>query len=115
MAIGLSIDALQELTSAGRPVSPGDILAALNSEIARRRAHPRYDLTKIAVQAWAEAAGSSAIGEAVREGQERAGDVVRELVRQWAAETGAPVDPDATAGLLTALVPGLILAAALGG
>jgi hypothetical protein len=107
--------AFEELAEWANAASPSDILAAIAEELRRRREHPRYDMTKIALQAWAESARSLAVHRAIRDGQERLGAILRALVQRWAATTARTADLEQTSGLLQTLVPGLMLATVLTG
>lgn len=105
----------EELADRAEPASPSDILATIAEELRRRREHPRYDMTKIALQAWAESIRSPAVHQAIRDGQDRLGTLLRTLVERWAASSPQPADPQRTSDLLQALVPGLMLATVLTG
>jgi AcrR family transcriptional regulator len=107
--------AFEQLADRADPASPSDILAAIAGELRRRREHPRYDMTKIALQAWAESIRSPVVHQAIRDGQDRLGAILRTLLQRWAATSPHPVDPERTSELLQALVPGMMLATVLTG
>jgi AcrR family transcriptional regulator len=115
IAIGRFEQVLRQLADQAEPASPTEVLAAIAEELRRRAEHPRYDITKIGLQAWAESVRSPAVHRAIRDGQDHAGAILRTLVERWVATSADPVNVAETTELLHALVPGLMLATVLTG
>jgi len=115
VAMSRFAQAFEQLADRADPASPTEILAAIADELRQRGEHPRYDMTKIALQAWAESIRGPAVHRTIREGHDRLGVILRTLVQRWAATTAQPVDSDRTSELLQTLVPGLMLATVLTG
>jgi AcrR family transcriptional regulator len=90
---------------------PVDVLTVIVDEVRRRTENPEYDLTRIAIQTWAEALRRPSLhdraGKLYRETRER----LCKLAVKW-QEVGylAPaVDPDAAAATVFVLMHGLIV------
>ena len=107
--------AFEQLADRADPASPTDVLAAIAEELRRRREHPRYDMSKIALQAWAESVRSPAVHRTIREGHDRIAAILHTLVQRWAATRAHPVNSTQMSELLQTLVPGLMLATVLTG
>jgi AcrR family transcriptional regulator len=115
ISMGRYAQAFERLADQAEPASPADVLAAIADELRRRGEHPRYDMTKIGLQAWAESIRSPAVHRAILEGHDRAGAILRTLVERWAAANTNRVNAAQTAELLHTLVPGLMLVTVLTG
>ncbi|MEU8977284.1 TetR/AcrR family transcriptional regulator [Streptomyces sp. NPDC048309] len=91
--------------------SPSEVLAAMVAEIGERAAQPRYDLTRIAIQAWGEALRRPDLEERTRSFYRDVQRIVAELASRWRAEGRVPpeADPDEIATLLVTLMPGLLV------
>ncbi|MDT7639485.1 MAG: hypothetical protein QOC83_3773 [Pseudonocardiales bacterium] len=91
--------------------TPHEMLRALTEELHRRSAHPRYDLSQIVIQGWAEALRRPELRERTRTFYLEAQAHLAELARRWIGDGQLPADadPDAASALLLALMPGLIV------
>jgi AcrR family transcriptional regulator len=91
--------------------TPRETLGALTEELHRRSAHPRYDLSKIVIQGWAEALRRPELRERTRTFYLEAQAHLAELAQRWVGDGQLPADadPDAVAALLLTLMPGLIV------
>jgi len=98
------------LTSEPVP-TPHETLRALTDELHRRSAHPRYDLSQIVIQGWAEALRLPALRERTRTFYLEAREHLAELARRWITDRqiAADADPDAVSAVLLAMMPGLIV------
>lgn len=115
-ALGRFAEAFERLSEElTEPASPSEILAVIGAELRRRAEHPRYDMNRIALQAWAEAVRNPAVHAALREGQARIAATMRRVVERWTRTCPDPPDPESTSELLRLLVPGLILGTVLSG
>ncbi|HTF46233.1 MAG TPA: TetR/AcrR family transcriptional regulator [Pseudonocardia sp.] len=115
IAMGRFAQAFERLADQTEPASPTDVLVAIADELRRRGEHPRYDMTRIGLQAWAESIRSPAVHRAILEGHDRAAGILRGLVERWAATRAEPVNAEQVSELLHTLVPGLMLATVLTG
>jgi AcrR family transcriptional regulator len=91
--------------------APATILALLISELRVRTENSDYDLSRIAIQSWAEAMRRPTLRTRTRELYLQARERLVELATRWQAEGQLPedADPRATATVLFALMPGLIV------
>jgi AcrR family transcriptional regulator len=98
------------LTSEPVP-TPHETLRALTDELHSRSAHPRYDLSQIVIQGWAEALRRPAFRERTRTFYLEAREHLAELARRWVADRqiAADADPDAVSAVLLTMMPGLIV------
>ncbi|MFI9761360.1 TetR/AcrR family transcriptional regulator [Streptomyces sp. NPDC051963] len=109
--LGLVHDTFVRLLAVRPTPSPAQTLATLVDELRARTEHPRYDMTRLAVQAWAEALGNPQVRELAREQYTQARQRLTELAERWKAEghLQPDADPAAAAAALFALIPGLII------
>ncbi|MFB7633215.1 TetR/AcrR family transcriptional regulator [Streptomyces sp. NPDC056149] len=109
--IGLVRDTFVRLLAQRPTPTPAQTLAILVDELHARTEHPRYDMTSLAVQAWAEALGNPQVRDLSREQYTRARQRLTELAERWKAEghLNPDADPAAAASVLFALMPGLIV------
>ena len=110
-SVGHVAEALGEITSGPRPVSPVAALRTVLARVEELAEGPDGDITKVIVQAWAEAARDDEVRELVR----REVDEIRQawvaLLERAQADGTLPADadPEVTARTLVALLPGYIL------
>ncbi|MCL7380556.1 TetR/AcrR family transcriptional regulator [Streptomyces sp. 35G-GA-8] len=109
--LGLVRDIFERLLAQRPTPSPADTLATLIGELRARTEHPRYDMTSLAVQAWAEALGNPQVRDLSREQYTQARERLTELAERWKSEgyLHPDADPAAAASVLFALMPGLIV------
>ncbi|HEX4246453.1 MAG TPA: TetR/AcrR family transcriptional regulator [Pseudonocardia sp.] len=88
-----------------------DILTLLVSDVRSHTENPDYDLSRIAIQTWAEAMRRPALREATRQLYLEAREQLTLLARRWQREgcLAENADPRATATVLFTLLPGLIV------
>ncbi|MDX6354963.1 MAG: TetR/AcrR family transcriptional regulator, transcriptional repressor of aconitase [Streptomyces sp.] len=110
-ALALLRDLFGRLLAQRPAPSPAEVIAAMVTEVHDRAAHPQYDLTRIAIQAWGEALRRPPL-----EGRTRSlyggvhGQLV-ELAGRWRAEGQVPPQSDEKeiATVLITLMPGLLV------
>ncbi|AKA01949.1 transcriptional regulator [Streptomyces noursei ZPM] len=109
--LGLVRDTFARLLAQRPTPSPAETLATLVDELRARTEHPRYDMTSLAVQAWAEALGNPQVRDLSHEQYTQARQRLTELAERWKAEghLHPDADPAAAASVLFALMPGLII------
>ncbi|MEV7283328.1 TetR/AcrR family transcriptional regulator [Streptomyces sp. NPDC093252] len=109
--LGLVHDTFARLLDLRPTPTPARTLAILVGELETRTAQPGLDMTKLAVQAWAEVLGNPGLKTLARDHYTAARARLAELAARWRADghlrPGA--DPEATAAVLFALMPGLII------
>ncbi len=111
LAIGGLAASLQELAEGSDPVSPAVALETALQHVERLAQSPDGDLTRVAVQAWAEACRDDEVRELARQ---RLADVrgswERVLRRSQQDGTLKPdLDPAAMAQTMLGLIPGFVL------
>jgi AcrR family transcriptional regulator len=91
--------------------TPAEILAMLLSDLRGHTENPDYDLSRIAIQSWAEAMRRPALRERSRELYLQARDQLTLLARRWQRDglLAEDADPRAVATVLFTLLPGLIV------
>jgi AcrR family transcriptional regulator len=91
--------------------TPAQTLEILLGELRSRVGNPDYDLSKLALQAWAEAARNPALRKRARDLHADTLVHVTELATRWRAEGHLPPqsDPTAAATTLFVLMHGLIV------
>jgi AcrR family transcriptional regulator len=91
--------------------TPAETLTLLVDELHRRTDHPDYDMTRIALQTWAEALRDPVLHDHARTGYLDALDHVSRLVACWrdAGFLGPDADTDAVAVTVFSLMHGLIV------
>ena len=110
-SVGHVAESLGEIMSGPRPVSPVAALRTVLARVEELAEGPDGDITKVIVQAWAEAARDDEVRELVR----REVDEIRQawvaLLERAQADGTLPADadPEVTARTLVALLPGYIL------
>ncbi|MDT8913447.1 TetR/AcrR family transcriptional regulator [Amycolatopsis sp. PS_44_ISF1] len=97
------------LLAAPEPPRPAELLRALTAELGRR---PNSDLSRIAVQAWAEALRNPAVAANARAFHAELRGRLGGLARRWQALGQLPpaADPDVVGLALATLLPGLLVA-----
>ena len=90
---------------------PAQALATVVAALDERARHEGYDLTRIVIQAWSEGLRNPAIAELARSFWDAARDRLTGLTTAWQEAGYLPeaVRPEDAAGVLTLLVPGLVL------
>jgi AcrR family transcriptional regulator len=97
---------------AQQPVpTPAETVAALVGQLTERAAHPEYDLSTIAIHAWAESLRRPELAASTRDFYRDVRGLLTELARRWvqAGQLAPDADPDAVATVLVTLMPGLIV------
>ncbi|TWP52494.1 TetR/AcrR family transcriptional regulator [Lentzea tibetensis] len=91
--------------------SPAETVALLAGELDRKATHPDYDMTRIALQGWAEALRNPRLLERARTIYADTLGHVDELARRWRTDGHLPADADTRAAAVTlfSLMPGLIV------
>jgi AcrR family transcriptional regulator len=91
--------------------SPAETVVLLTGELDSRTAHADYDMTRIALQAWAEALRNPRLLDRARTIYTDALGHIDELARRWRTEGHLPPDADtrAAAATLFSLMHGLIV------
>ncbi|NUO57460.1 MAG: TetR/AcrR family transcriptional regulator [Hamadaea sp.] len=97
---------------ADRPTpSPAQTMKTLVDELRSRTTHPDYDLSKLALQTWAEAMRKPSLRDRTRELYAGTHAHITELATRWRDEGHLPpdADPHATASAVFTLMHGLIV------
>lgn len=91
--------------------TPAQTVQALAGELHSRTSNPEYDLSKLALQTWAEAVRNPYLNDRARDLYADTLAHITELARRWQAEGHLPADSDPTAAATTlfALMHGLIV------
>ena len=91
--------------------TPSDILNLLVNDVRRHTENPDYDLSRIAIQSWAEAMRRPSLRDSTRELYLRAREQLTLLAERWQRDgyLAEDADPSATATVLFTLLPGLIV------
>ncbi len=91
--------------------SPTETVVLLTGELDSRTAHPDYDMTRIALQAWAEALRNPRLLERAHTIYTDTLDHIDELARRWRSNGHLPPEADtrAAAATLFCLMHGLIV------
>ncbi|MEU6443307.1 TetR/AcrR family transcriptional regulator [Streptomyces sp. NPDC047046] len=111
VGLGLVRDIFARSLEARPTPGPGRTLAMIVDELRGRTEHPDYDLSKLAMQTWAEALRRPPLRERTRalyaETQER----LAELAVRWKGDGHLPAnaEPEAAAAVIFALMHGLIV------
>jgi len=95
-----------------RPVAgPRDTLTAITRALQRQIDQPEYDLSKITVNAWAEALRNPELHEQAHRFYRETHKTLCKLARLWQSEglVGAEVDATAIADLFVTLMPGMLV------
>jgi len=95
-----------------RPIAtPSDMLDILVSDLRAQTSTPEYDITRIAIQSWAEALRRPPLRQRTRQLYREAREQLVALAVRWQAEGLLPEDasPRATATVLFAMMPGLLI------
>ena len=90
---------------------PTETITVLVGELQQRTTHPDYDLTRLALQTWAEALRRPPLRARTRALYGEARDHIAELTSRWKADGHLPddADPQAAASVLFAVMHGLIV------
>lgn len=91
--------------------SPAQMLALVVAEVEARAAHPDFDLTRLALQTWAEALRDPALRDRAQALYREILDRITDLTAQWQADgrLGADTDPRDAAVALFTVMHGLIV------
>lgn len=91
--------------------SPAETVRLLAGELHSRTDHADYDMTRIALTAWAEALRNPRLRDRARELYLETQDHIQELVRRWRADGHVPegADTRAAAATLFTLMHGMIV------
>jgi AcrR family transcriptional regulator len=114
-ASGESLTQLRELFAgllARQPVpTPAETIGALVGQLARRSEHADYDLSKIAIHAWAESLRRPELAASTRDFYRDLRGLLTELAQRWldAGVLAPDADPEAVATVLLTLMPGLLV------
>ncbi|OBC01669.1 hypothetical protein A5784_18365 [Mycobacterium sp. 852013-50091_SCH5140682] len=113
-SLALAEALLTELISNDRVPSPAETLSALVDGV-RSQHRDDYDLSKIAMAAWAEALRSTPLNDFAHHFYDSAHRAFATLGRRWIDTAMLPSDtnPEAIADLFVTLMPGLIVTAHL--
>jgi AcrR family transcriptional regulator len=95
---------------------PGQTLATIVAELDKRTQQPDYDLTRLALQTWAEAVRRPPLAALARARYHEARDLLAQLAKRWKTSGHLPLDADsnAAAAVLFALMHGLLACHHLG-
>ena len=113
-SVDVGIGSIREVFTgllATRPTpSPARTLAVIVEQLHQRTDNKEYDLTRLAIQTWAEAARQGPIREYAQDGYRAIREQIVELAQRWQAEEqmATDADPQAVASVLSALMHGLI-------
>lgn len=90
---------------------PVETLTLVVGELNSRVGNPDYDMTRIALQTWAEALRDPVLQKRAREMYRQAQDSIAELAVRWRdrGDISADADTDAVAATLFSLMHGLIV------
>ncbi|MFJ9173721.1 TetR family transcriptional regulator C-terminal domain-containing protein [Streptomyces sp. NPDC102360] len=90
---------------------PSQTLATIVAELRARTEHPDYDLSKLAMQTWAEALRRPPLRERTRALYAETQGHLAELAGRWREDGRLPADaePEAAASVIFALMHGLIV------
>lgn len=90
---------------------PAEMLALLVAEVESRASHPDFDLTRLALQTWAEALRDPGLHKRAQALYLEILDRITDLATQWQADghLGPDADPRAVAATLFTLMHGLIV------
>lgn len=95
---------------------PGQTLATIVTEQHKRTENQDYDLTRLALQTWAEALRRPPLAARMRAVDHEIRDLLTQLTRRWKASGQLPpdADSDAAAAVVFALMQGLLVCHHLG-
>ena len=90
---------------------PAEVLDVIVAEVRSRAENPDYDLSRIAIQTWAEALRRPSLHDRASALYQETRDRLGELARRWQADGRLPVatDPESVAATVFALMHGLIV------
>ena len=102
---------LDDLKRRKPPPGPRDTLTAITKALKRQMDQPGYDLSKITVNAWAEALRQPQIHERAYRFYRETHKTLIELARRWQSEgvVSADGDPTSIADLFVTLMPGMLV------
>ena len=91
--------------------TPAETIAALVGRLTERSAQADYDLSKIAIHAWAESLRRPELAADTRDLYRDVRGLLAELAQRWvvAGQLAPDADPDAVATVLLTLMPGMIV------
>ena len=110
-ALALLRDLFTRMRDAEPPPTPAETITALVNEVAERATGLDYDLSKIAMHAWAEALRRADVAERTGAFYRDVHGYLAELAVRWRTSGHLPADanPDDVATVLVTLMPGLIV------
>lgn len=91
--------------------TPAETIGALADQLAKRSADVDYDLSKIAIHAWAESLRRPELAAGTRDFYLDLRVLLTELAQRWrdAGALAPDADPEAVATVLLTLMPGMIV------
>jgi AcrR family transcriptional regulator len=91
--------------------TPAETLGLLVAELHARTDHPEYDMTRVALQTWAEALRDPVLNEHARASYRDAQAHIAEVAARWRDASHLPADADtnAVAATLFSLMHGLVV------
>ena len=91
--------------------TPAATITALVGQLTQRSEHADYDLSKIAIHAWAESLRRPELAASTRDFYRDVRGLLVELARRWvsAGQLAPDADPEAVATVLLTLMPGMIV------
>ena len=115
-ALALVRDIFVRLLEEQEPPGPGQTLATIVAELHKRTQHPDYDLTRLALQTWAEAVRRPLLAARTRAHYHEVRDLLAQLTKRWKTSGYLPpdADSDAAAAVVFALMHGLLVCHHLG-
>ncbi|MEC3976959.1 TetR/AcrR family transcriptional regulator [Amycolatopsis sp. H20-H5] len=115
-ALALVRDIFVRLLDEQPAPSPGQTLAIIVSELHGRTQHPDYDLTRLALQTWAEAVRRPLLAARTRALYHDTRELLATLTARWKTDGHLPADADsdAAAAVVFALMHGLLVCHHLG-
>ncbi|MEV6281449.1 TetR/AcrR family transcriptional regulator [Kribbella sp. NPDC051770] len=110
-ALGTVDDLFAEILSTEEPLTPAEAMRRVLVHVVAIAERPGGDITRIGLQAWAEAVHNPAIGAIAREKYKMLRGHYLRVVRRAQADgtVAADVDPEHVAQALFGLLPGFIL------
>ncbi|MFB6549299.1 TetR/AcrR family transcriptional regulator [Streptomyces sp. NPDC056405] len=111
VGIGLVRDIFDYILTIEPSPGPAQTLTLIVEELRKRTQHPDYDLSKLALQTWAESLRRPALSERTRALYNESGGRLTELATRWQAEgqLAPDADPNSVAPVVAALMHGLII------
>ncbi|MFJ5262538.1 TetR/AcrR family transcriptional regulator [Streptomyces sp. NPDC088387] len=111
VGIGLVRDVFAHILEKDPTPGPAQTFALLGGELEKRTGNPGDDLSRLALQTWAETLRRPALSERTRTLYAETRTQLTELASRWKAggQLAADADPEATAAVVFTLMQGLIV------